>query len=104
MTMQTTLPCFDYRRTVLFVDDNERHITRITLPLDVHLTYGAFSDPRKALHYIQKHGRPHKKFQKDTAYLEIQTPDRFNEPSLLVTDYAMPGTGMNGFELCSEVK
>lgn len=98
------LPCFDYHRAALFVDDNQRHLTRILLKLDTHLVYSVFSDPQKVLHYLQTYGRPKRKFDIDTLYQEIQNPDRFNEPSLLITDYAMPNTKMNGFELCSEVK
>ena len=103
--MQTTLvPCFNYYRTALFTDDSQRHLTRMTIELDSHLPSNAFSEPQKVLRYIQTHGRPNEKIQKDDLYLEIQNPNRFNEPSLLVTDYAMPGTNMNGFELCSQVK
>ena len=98
------LPCFSYQRSALFTDDNKSHITTMTIELDLHLPYSAFSDPRQVLHYIQTHGRPNKTTSIETYYLEIQNPSRFKEPSLLIADYAMPGTNMNGFELCAEVK
>ncbi|MFU8797198.1 MAG: hypothetical protein ACNA7Y_00610 [Gammaproteobacteria bacterium] len=93
-----------YPTMAVFVDDSEHFLTRINMDLDMQLVCSYFSDPEDALSYLKKYGRPRALLQLKTLYQEIDNPNRSSEPSVMVLDYEMPGTSMNGFELSVKIQ
>lgn len=129
MFLMTTVPQitgYYYPTTTILLDDSERFITHLSLELDSDLAYVSFSNPRKALQYIDQHSKPQAltercllphqesesyglkptqheiKVDLSELFQEIYNPGRFNEPSIVVVDYSMPM--MTGREFCTRLK
>lgn len=96
-----------YPTQVVLIDDNSQILKSIEMGLDPSLgVYRTFSDPRKALSYINETSestKPHflTKDNIDSLYQEIYNRERFNQISTVIVDYDMPG--MNGLELCEQI-
>jgi len=101
------------------VDDDEPQLEKFVLHLTGHwkLACFSYSDPHKALHFLMTDYRAdpfinrclRNKEDNEVEHLvvdfdiraihqEIYNPDRFNEMTVLVVDYAMPG--INGVDIC----
>lgn len=117
---QKVLPLFNFPTKVVLVDDNVNFVKGMQM-LSFH--YGVelipFNEPKKALSFL----RDQSYFKSTKSYLtpeenneifhgeinlhlndihkEIYDAHRFDEVSVLVVDYAMPG--MNGQEFCSQI-
>jgi CheY-like chemotaxis protein len=117
---EALLPLLEFPSKVVIVDDNIEFIKSLQMFSSQRgLQFVAFTDPRKALPYLQKYNycqfvdkylTPEdgaemffKKVNIDLSllYQEIYNPKRFDEISLLIVDYAMPG--INGQEFCNKV-
>jgi len=107
--------------TVVFLDDHQAFLNSIPLALEANVAYQTFVDPTAAIDYINTRTqyRPlvenDKGWLSDTPYsyhykLDVESilhkthdGDRFSEPSILVTDYAMPGQSYNGLDVCQAI-
>ena len=114
-----------YPTMVLMVDDNPRFLMHLAAKLDSAFHFKFETDPRNALSLMSKKSLLQETlrscFVGEDSGLELdiqedavhqyyrsihfgnllkllENPDRFNEVSVIVVDYAMPG--MNGIELC----
>ncbi len=118
--LQMPLPLFEFPSKIVLIDDNLDYIKALqVLSSATGFELIPFNNPRKALDYLQK--RSYCKFIKESLptergaeifhsqidvhlnnlHQEIYNPARFDEISLLVIDYAMPG--MNGQEFCKQI-
>lgn len=106
--------------TVVFLDDHQPFLDSIPLALEENVAYQTFSDPRKAIDYINDHTQYHPLVEKDASWTDdhssyhykldvesilhkTQDGKRFSEPSILITDYAMPGYNYNGLDVCEAI-
>lgn len=118
----TQIACYSYPTSVIFLDDSERFLSKISLELDSRIAYLSLTDPHLAIEYIQKMHSPNRVIDKllsenqeaysygldptehdvklnlGSLYHEIYNAERFNEPTVLVVDYSMPA--LNGLEVC----
>jgi len=114
-------PCF-FPTTVLFVDDNQHFLNSLSIKLDdKKIVPKLYSDPLKALQFLEEDYEPspftercilHPQNQLDghrfididvnAIRYEMYNPLRFNEISVVVVDYAMPG--LSGMDLCLLVR
>ena len=94
--------CLYHPTMVIFLDDSERYLSRIAIELDENLPYLTASAPQSVLAYIKNHSKYDKFTEID--YSNIYSFERFNQVSVLVVDYDMPGTGMDGFTFSQEIK
>lgn len=124
--MQARLFAYRYPTTTLFVDDDRVFLQNLSVGLDDDLAAMIMDSPRRALDFITDHaGQPslHETFL--AAYRDfpdgiepaltdrvvtvelskiaeaVYQPDRFEEISVLVIDYAMPG--LTGLEVCEQI-
>lgn len=116
----TLLTCF-FPTTVLFLDDDSNFLSRLQLKLDVNQIVPKFFDyPEKALQFIQNHhvrsfidgcirypeevhlGQRRINIDISQIAQEMYRKERFDEPSVLVVDYRMPGT--DGLQVCERVR
>jgi CheY-like chemotaxis protein len=114
--------CF-YPTTIVLVDDNKEYLKQIMLRFSGREKFACLSydNPQKALEFltIEYKADPfiNRCFQKiedsptdhvdvslnvRAIHQEIYNPFRFNQVSILIIDYAMPG--INGLELCRQLK
>ncbi len=120
------ISCIYYPTTVVVVDDNESVLENILLKVGKNIPCKIFSDPKEGLAYIKKtlkkadilsdiigvnessvdysHESNRFPIQYDLKKIFQHASDkqRFQQISVLVIDYAMPG--MNGEELCRALK
>ncbi|SBS38706.1 hypothetical protein MSP8887_03448 [Marinomonas spartinae] len=103
--------------TVVFLDDHQPFLDSIPLALEANTLYQTFSDPKQAIEYINDHTQYHSLLKKDSLYdssyhykfdtnsILDMTLDhqRFSEPSILITDYAMLGSDYNGLDVCQAI-
>ena len=103
------VPSIYHPTTLIFVDDDPNVIQNYALSLTDHFSFKGFTSPHKALEYINDSKLVGPIDYRSNFYVqdfnhfqhEIANPDRFNQHSILVADYAMPG--MNGVELCEKI-
>lgn len=119
MVPKNVLCCF-YPTTVLFIDDNSRFLSQLKSQIDpAHCAPRFFDNPRTAQQFLEQYksepftqgciaypgeeGRDHRRIHVNITdiYKQIYNPKRFEEISVVVVDYAMPG--MNGREFCQAV-
>lgn len=110
---------------MLFIDDSRDFLINFTLQLDEMLAYRLFSSPFEALDYLKAYKnsfegineRCMSEYLESTTWpltnqtvnvdlsaihSEVYNPKRFEEATVVVVDYAMPG--MNGLEFCRSIK
>lgn len=123
------IACIYYPTSVLFVDDNAKFLKNITqaLPLlDPHIQCVSYTDPKKALQFIEQQQEKNKAniilktIATNIADLSLQTSgklpiqfdisnlyklaydkDRFKEASVVVVDYSMPN--ISGDQFCQKL-
>jgi CheY-like chemotaxis protein len=108
----------------MFVDDSRDFLLNFTLQLDENIAFQLHDSPYKALEVIHQAQKPSQVNERvlseyldasgcpitnytvnlDLAAIhwEVYNPQRFNEVSVVVVDYAMPG--MSGLEFCSRME
>lgn len=116
------IACCYHPTTVVFVDDNRKFLNSLRLELDrKNSNFLFYDDPISALQYLnddyqaspfinrcllhpEESYTDHRNIDINVRAIheEIYNPDRFNEVSVVVVDYAMPG--LNGLELCQQLK
>ena len=120
-TKQLTLPVCYFPTKVIFVDDNQNFLDNINLHLDYQFaSYQFFDNPLTALHYLKNYNSDpfikrcilqEEDYDFDKRALnvdikkiheEIYNASRFNQLSVLVIDYTMPG--MTGKELLQKLE
>lgn len=106
--------------TVILVDDDETFLKYLQLKLNLHFHCLTFDSPKAAIKFIEENHRPnrlatvyldqeemskaeHKMLSINVRALhrEIYNPNRFNDITILISDYAMPS--MNGIKLCESI-
>jgi CheY-like chemotaxis protein len=115
-------PCCFHPTRVVVVDDNREFLNNLDPILSQdYSSYMYFKNPQKALYHLNEVYQPnpfpnryiasldeteHEHRWMDVNILdthhEIYRPQRFEEISVVVADYSMPG--MNGLELCRQIK
>ncbi len=118
------IPTCYFPSTVLFIDDSRDFLLNFTLQLDENIAFKIVNSPFDALKIIHQGTKPHQVNQRvlseyvDTdgcpinnytvnldlasIHWEVYNPLRFNEISVVVIDYAMPG--MSGLEVCRKME
>ena len=124
--------CCCFPTTVLFVDDKVGYLDSLLIILDNSSSYKFYSDPAKAISFIEKNSHTLSYIDKwaqnlkasnvelsdkledgeyTHSYLDIDisaihqqiySSDRFKEISLVVVDFSMPQ--INGLEFCNRIK
>ena len=107
-----------YPTTVCFIDDNASYLESLTLHIPESWPHRIFHSGASALAHINRPDKPptladrcfaplHSKSDSQLALdlgrieREITRPNRFEDVSVLLVDYAMPN--MNGLEMCAKV-
>jgi CheY-like chemotaxis protein len=121
---ENELACIHYPMTVVIIDDDESVLESIQLKIGKDIPCKTFSDPRKALDYLQHaikkndvlknvigidesahyhHLSPNLpiNYNIETLYEHVYDKNRFSEVSVIIVDYAMPG--MDGEKLCRKL-
>jgi len=126
MSKPYAVPSCYFPSTVFFIDDNKDFLQNFTLQLDERLVFKIFTSPYEALDAVYNsqqqpdylnqlclsRDNEHYKSWPTTSqtvnldlaaiHWEAYNPKRFNEVSVVVVDYAMPG--MNGLEFCETLE
>lgn len=112
------IPCCYLPSKVIVIDDNSEFLKSVKSIFALSGHYVTYTSPFKALAYLNEQyhcvrsenvqiledqGLDHTFFSVNirNIHQEIYNPERFNEISVLVTDYAMPG--IDGLSLCKRV-
>lgn len=124
MTLMNTnkkiIDVYYHPTTVVFLDDHQAFLESIPLALEESVAYQTFSNPQKAIDYINGHTQYRPLLEKDLLWTDNNSPyhykldtksilhktldnKRFSEPSILITDYAMPGSNYNGLDVCNAI-
>ena len=118
-----TLPGCFYSTEVVFVDDSEIYLETLNLFFQGYkdqLTFKTFSDPNKALEYVnskeedlaKNFWEPEDTFVSNcyaikldvfSLHKKIYTPERFNRISVILADYNLGADKMNGVTFCQKV-
>lgn len=116
--------CIYHPTTAVFVDDSDTFLENMIFQLDPNVPYKAYQEPMEALEYIMENksldtfplkfihkghagdlpesGIYSVDYQFSTLYEEVYNPNRFQNVSVAVIDYAMPR--INGIELCQALQ
>jgi CheY-like chemotaxis protein len=114
--------CCNHPTTLIFVDDDEQFLEFTTLKLRRNFACKNFMSSREAAQFLTQEYQPHpftqhslllssedNNFEQENLTInvnaihqEIYNAARFDDISVVIVDYAMPG--MNGLELCQQVK
>ncbi len=116
-----SIPYFYMPTQIIVIDDNENYLNALQLTLSEYYRVKAFTNPQKALDYIQAQSEIHptlQSCQENSEYEHaehtnqnfniqkisetIYNKERFNSTSVIIADYAMPG--MNGLDLFAKIK
>jgi CheY-like chemotaxis protein len=121
--VKTTLPAWYFPTTVIFIDDNTKFLKNLLFNIDRKKIIPKFiNDSLKASQFLKTlpqedlisrqlasielkdREESYANIDKTLLLLEenLTKIDRFNEVSLIVVDYAMPG--FNGLEICSQLR
>jgi len=109
-----SIPACYFPSTVLFIDDSRDFLLNFVLQLDEGLAYRMFDSPFEALDCIHNKIGELEMFHQDDLHgsqivlpnssiihREIYNPRRFEEISVVIVDYAMPG--IDGIEFCRKI-
>lgn len=121
MEHSSIIPCCYHPTTVTLIDDDERFLQSLSFKLGTHLNCKTFSNSTKAIQFLkqdyqfrsfaerclsrpEEQSRDHRNLEINVREIhqEIYNPNRFNEISVVVVDYAMPT--LNGAEVCYQLK
>lgn len=130
--LKNQIACCYFPTNAVFVDDRQDYLTSLKMMLDKNLACQFYTDPNKAINFLKQEYKPnpfikkwlfnlkenkvelneeldkldltHTFFDIDIASIhkEIYSPDRFNEISVIVVDYAMPK--MSGIEFSTQLR
>lgn len=120
--MSKRMLCCYYPTTVVFVDDHYKFLNTMRLIANSHIIIPKlFDNPFKVIQFFkeiyqfnpftqycvlwpEEDLRDHRNLDVNipAIHSQLYNPNRFNEVSVLVVDYAMPG--INGIELCQQLK
>lgn len=111
--------CF-HPSTIIFVDDDAHFLKSLGLQLGAHSVCLPYQNPFEALEFIRNHtnspftervisnnqalspDEPELKVDLKQIYKEVFNANRFEEVTVALVDYSMPG--MNGVEFCRQLK
>lgn len=117
---QKKINAYFHPTTVVFLDDHQAFLDSIPLALKADTIYQSFLHPQQAIQYINDNTQHHPALEKDNQWSlngsdyhykfdcksilhKTLNQQRFSEPSVLVTDYAMPGSDYNGLDVCKAI-
>lgn len=118
------IPVCYFPTTAFLVDDSKRFLTNISFQLNEQLAYLLFSNPERALYYLQSeyknnstinnclttshdiegHPLSYHAVNLDVGAIhqEIYNPNRFNDITVLLIDYSMPN--IDGIQFCEALQ
>lgn len=116
------IPCCFHPTRVVVIDDNYEFLENLNQNLSKDCaSYRYFKSPQKALDYLNNvyqsspfpnryiEPRDEEKWEHRTldvniwdTYNEVYRPQRFDEISVIIVDYSMPG--ISGLEVCKQIK
>ncbi|MBX9705444.1 MAG: response regulator [Gammaproteobacteria bacterium] len=118
------VPVFYFPTKVYLIDDNIDFLTNFSLQLNPAVSYNLYDSPHAALRELLQENKISQltqqifsssqdgndnpitnqmvKLDVSLIHKEIFNPRRFDEPTVIVVDYDMPG--INGLELCSKLR
>ena len=116
------IPCCFHPTCVVVIDDNYEFLENLNQNLSKdYASYKYFKSPQKALDYLNNIYQPdpfpnryiepldEEKWEHRTldvniwdTYHEVYRPQRFDEISVIIVDYSMPG--MSGLDVCKQIK
>lgn len=125
MTQTTTIPTCYFPSTVVFIDDSQDFLLNFTLQLRDDLVYRMFNSPQEALDLLNSTQRQSDYLNQrcfseylesiscplsnqtinlnlSAIHSEIYNSKRFDEISVVIVDFSMPG--MNGLEFCEKLE
>ncbi len=124
MNALVNIPAYYFPTKVFLVDDNKDFLMNFSLQLDPKLAYSLFESPHEALRYLLQDNKVSQlnkkvfsefhegnsdpmsnqlvKLDLTAIHKEIYDQQRFEEVSVIIVDYDMPG--LNGLELCRRIK
>lgn len=116
----TTIPCCYFPTSIVAIDDNHNFLDSLSLSLANDFAVQCYGEPLKILHVLnneyksdsftkrcllqfEEERTEHRYSDLDVRAIhrEIYRPQRFNEISLVIVDYAMPD--LNGVEFCEQL-
>jgi CheY-like chemotaxis protein len=113
------IPCFYHPTMPVFVDDDPHFLNTMTTALKKHYISKAFSEPQKALQFLQQYQKPtfieeclktqddeqpdHRfiDFNINAIHEQAYNPHRFETIAVVIVDHMMP---LNGLVFCEHIK